>query len=60
MHARVLREMASVITKPLLKIFEKLWWSGEISGDWKKDNITLFFKKGRKDNQRYRFDGWTV
>lgn len=28
-------------------MFEKSWQSGEASGDWKKENIALIFKKGR-------------
>jgi len=28
---------------------EGTWWSGEVPGDWKKDNVTFIFKKGRKD-----------
>jgi len=50
MHPRVLRELADGIDKPLSTIFEKLWQSGEGPGDWKKGNIALVFKKGRRED----------
>lgn len=31
-------------------MFEKSWWFGKVSSQWKNGNITFVFKKGRKED----------
>lgn len=45
-----------VVIKTPLIIFEKSWQSGEVSGDWRKDNITSIFKKDKKDEEGHKND----
>ncbi|PKU31482.1 rna-directed dna polymerase from mobile element jockey-like [Limosa lapponica baueri] len=50
MYLRVPRELADVIAKTLSIIFERSWRRGEVHEDWRKDNVTAVFKKGKKED----------
>jgi len=50
MGGLVLRELVNEVAKPLSVMFEKLWQSGEVPTEWKKENITPIFKKEKKEN----------
>lgn len=53
--------MADIITRPLPTIFERLWRSGEVHGDWRKANVAPISIKGRKgDLGNYRADSLTL
>ncbi|KFO59836.1 hypothetical protein N302_08918, partial [Corvus brachyrhynchos] len=49
-HSRVLSNFTDVVAKPLSRILEKSWQSGEVSGDWKKGTILPIFIQGRKED----------
>lgn len=56
MHPKVLREIANVIIRPLLIIFDQSWQLGEMAKDCQKANVTS--KSVRKSTQGTT--GWSV
>ncbi|PKU40539.1 rna-directed dna polymerase from mobile element hypothetical protein [Limosa lapponica baueri] len=50
MYPRVLRELADVIAEPLSIIYERSWRTEEVPEDWRKENITPVYKKGKKED----------
>ena len=47
-HPRILQEVASQISKPLLYIFDLSLGSGLLPDDWKKSIVSVIYKKGSK------------
>ena len=48
--AKFLREIASEISSPLTKLFNKSLETGVFPNEWKHCNVTSVFKSGFKDN----------
>ena len=51
-HSKVVGELADVAAEPLSIIFEKLWLSGRVPRNWKGENVSPIYKKGRKEKLR--------
>ena len=47
---RLLRELAEVTAEPLSIIFVRPWILGEVPEDWRIANVSLVFKKGKKED----------
>ena len=45
LHLWVLRELVDESAQPLSTVFEKAWQSHKVPTDWKRGNITPFFKR---------------
>lgn len=46
----MIRELADIIARPLLIIFELSWTLGEMPKNWRKPNVTPIFNKGKKED----------
>ncbi|KFO08414.1 hypothetical protein N312_12968, partial [Balearica regulorum gibbericeps] len=49
-HARALKELAEVLTKPLSIIYQQSWLTGEVPVDWRLANVTPIYKKREKED----------
>ncbi|KAF4803159.1 hypothetical protein TURU_017789 [Turdus rufiventris] len=49
-HARVMRELADELAKPLSITYQQSWDTGEVPDDWNLANVTPIHKKGGKEN----------
>lgn len=59
-HPQVLRELAGSIVGPLLLIVGRLWSSGKVPEDGRKD-VTSVFKKGKKEDlEKYKLVALTL
>ena len=48
MHPGVLGEMADVVAEQFSIIFEISWLLGEAPGDWKRETLPPFLRKGER------------
>ena len=59
-HPRVLKELAYVMARLFLIIYQRSWESGEVPADWKLASVIPIYKKGmREDPGNYRPVGLT-
>lgn len=49
MHPWLPKELADV--SPSYELYEKSWRMGEVSNEWRKANVTLISKKGKKEGK---------
>ncbi|KAK4826568.1 LOW QUALITY PROTEIN: hypothetical protein QYF61_010203 [Mycteria americana] len=49
-HPRVLRELAEMLTEPLLILCQQSWLTGEVPVDWRLANVMPIYKKGWKED----------
>ncbi|PKU44026.1 rna-directed dna polymerase from mobile element jockey-like [Limosa lapponica baueri] len=47
---RVLRDLAEVLTEPLSTIYQQSWQTGEVTANWRLENVMPIHKTGRKDD----------
>jgi len=52
-HLRVLKELAEVITKPLLIIYKQSQLTWDVSVGWRIMNVIPIYKKGRNEDPGY-------
>ena len=50
LHSQVLRELAGVIAKLVMAIYQRSWLTGEVPEDWRLADVTPIFKKGCKED----------
>ena len=51
LHPRILKELHSVLDKPLAILYQNTLKQGKIPDEWKHVTVTAIFKKGAKGNQ---------
>ncbi|KFP73622.1 hypothetical protein N311_11985, partial [Apaloderma vittatum] len=49
-HPQLLKELVDEVARPLSIIYERSWQSGKVPTDWKRENLTPIFKKGKKED----------
>lgn len=47
-YPKILRELRDVVPKPLSMVLENQWQSGELPGDWIKENVVVILEREKK------------